>query len=346
MGSGTDADAQAAAFQAGMNTWRGTDAQAAAPEKGDLQRQFATALNVGWWEGLTSSPQEIIAARTPDQIIDAFAEVRPEWKSVMDRIKEDGPLSGSLKNALVKDPTMLDGFAELVDGGNGQTKPEDIAAALKDPKARKALGFVLDKVADEEYEFSDLKRFMEGTRQQQMAQLGDMGFNPMAAMDMQDILGMLKNFLRDPMGTMNQMADMFATGPEQREAMQPMIDAASTMFGVALGPIHGEDVGYGGHIANAIEWGESVHAGGRAKDYFDALSGNADAANRDLISQREQAGTGNTDIAANSFGNNVRMGENGRLGGTYDTAAAGATPPERAPAPDTRPIQEMVFQHG
>lgn len=314
----------------------------AAPERGDLQSQFAAALNVGWFEGLTSSPQEIIAAREPNEIIDAFAEVRPDWKPVMDEIKKDPELATALHGALSKDETMLDGFAEMVDNGSGQTTPAELANTLKDKQARSAMTFALNKIGNEDkYKFEDFKKLMEGNREQQVAQLGEMGYNPMMGMDIQDILGMVQQFCRDPMGTMNQMADMFCTGPAQREAIQPMIDTAGTMFGVALGKIHGEEKGYGDRIADALGAANEAVNDGSITRFMDDISGKTDT---EVAAQREQAGQGNTNIAPDSFGSNVQMGQNGSLGRPYDTAASGATP-ERAPAAPapTPPRQEPAL---
>lgn len=331
------------------------EAAAADAPKSELQRHFTDALDIGFWEKTKAyvangfdqdaAARSMLETREPNEIIDAFAEVRPDWKPVMDEIKNDPALSGALKNALVKDPTMLDGFAEMVDSGNGNTTPAELAQTLKDKQARGALTFVLNEVANkEEYEFSTLKRFMDGTRQQQVAQLDEMGFNPLANMDFQDILGLVTQFLRDPSGALNTMADMFATGPEQRQAMQPIIDGASKYFDVALGPIHGEQQGYGGVLADGIEWGNNVYQDGSGESYLNDLLGKTDAANPEVAAQREQAGQGNTNIAPDSFGSNVQMGQNGSLGGSYDTAALGATP-ERAPAvpAPTPPRQEPAL---
>lgn len=304
----------------------------------EFRQAFIDALGVNTWNPLNwaRSDQAVIGTYQPNEILDAFAEVRPEWAGVVTAIKADPALATSLHNALVNDPTMLDGFASMMEA-EGSGTPADMEAFLETPRNRNILSQVLNQIAEKpEFTFANFRTLYDnrGNQAAVLQQLAAMNINPMGALDLNDILGMVEQFFRDPVGFLDQLPDiavaMGMLGPIQAEAISDNViyEGIQTFMGVTLGPVEGDPAGYGGHIANAMsatrEWVQS----GEAKATWSRLSGEADAAagnnSLDLIGDGS-----NVQAAMRSIGFDFDLA---RFGITASTPAAPANAPE-APAP-------------
>lgn len=306
-------------------------AQAASAQ---FRQAFSDALGVNTWNPLNwvRSDQGVIGAYTPEEVLNAFATVRPEWSGVVDAIQADPQLATSLHNALVNDPTMLDGFASLMEE-TGSGTPDDMEAFLSTPRNRTILSQVFDQIAEkEEFTFANFRSLYDNRNNQAalLQQLAAMNINPMGALDLNDILNMVEQFFTDPVGFMNQLPDIAVSmgflGPIQAEAMRDNVvyEGIQTYMGVTLGPIEGDPQGYGGHIANGIRTAREWVQSGDATRTWDRLSGEADRA------------AGNTSLDLIGDGSNVQAAMRS-IGIDFDLARFGLTPTSTTPAPANSP---------
>jgi len=256
--------------------------------------QFMKALDVQWYEkaiaagyklagGDSAAGSYIISQRTAEQTMDAFQEVRPEWKSTLDEIRKDPALLKATHNVLSKDATMLEEFGSMA--ADMGTNPQEFANALKDPKTRKALTKAFDKIAEsDKLTGKDFRELYDNRNDQSktIAKLQQMGVGMTDMMDMQSAIQMLTNFLRDPVGFLKNLPDMLASmgiiGPIQAEAWKesPILKGAQMYAGVVLGPITGESKGFGGYAADAIEKGQRYYESGDFQRDLDRYTGEAD----------------------------------------------------------------------
>ena len=257
----------------------------------DLKASFASALNVGWWEGMNSTEQEIVDARTPDQIMDAFIEVRPEWTEALTAIKADEGLSTALHGALSKDPSMLDGLASMAGEGSG-VNPQEMLAAVNDPMARQALTLTLNKIAeapDDAHDFADFKELydLRNDRVRAAGKMREMGIDitQMAGgINGGDLFSMLRDALMSPTGfrdLMNQLPELLGLTGEQAVAAREAFGMIGNYLDLCMGTK--ED----GFRAIANQYGDDLVAGGT--DYYERISGQRDA---EIAAQMDAAGQG------------------------------------------------------
>lgn len=259
--------------------------EAAAPTRSveALKPQFTAALDVGFWEGLTKTPEEIIAARTPDQIITAFETTMPEYKPALDEIRNDPALMNSLHNVLVKDPTMLEGMTRMF-AETGSMNPAEFAETLKEPRTRMALTTVFDKIAaEDDFTFNDFEEVYKSRNDQAklLAKLKDMGIQPTSLMTGEDMAKVLGEYLNDPVGYAPKLAEMLDLSGAQGESFVKMMEYVGMYIELCIG---GQD----GYRSLVQKYGPSTYES--AKNFANDISGETDR----LAAEREVAGTGET----------------------------------------------------
>ncbi|MEM7289363.1 MAG: hypothetical protein AAF412_03150, partial [Pseudomonadota bacterium] len=125
----------------GTNVSEGRFLAALDPSKAELER----IIDAG---GSPASLMPVIAKLSPDKFIEAVGTAYPEHAEMINMIKSDSHLVASLHNAIVKDPTMLEGLQGVMSAGTNSFNAADLKRILADPMQRDYLRQVLDKVAD------------------------------------------------------------------------------------------------------------------------------------------------------------------------------------------------------
>lgn len=245
--------------------------------RANVRAQFAKALNVSFWEGITKSQQSIVGSRDPKDVLNAFSKVKPEWKGVTDAMLADEGLTKSVHNVLHKDPTMLDGFVDMAEQ-SGNFKPEEMTAWLGNPRNRRVLQKALDRIAeDDKLTSKDFKELIENRNNQgkTIAKLNEMGISTFDLMSGQDMLSMLKSFLENPMEFLKMLPEMLGAGPIQADAIRNngLFKFATNYAGVVLG---GEGGGYGKLLSDGITNAQNYYGSGRMEKDIDDLSGKSD----------------------------------------------------------------------
>lgn len=266
----------------------------------NLREKFTEALDLTYWERTKAFSQRvmrysdndiargIIDSRDPKKIIEAFETAKPEWKEPLSIIKKDPELSKALKNALVKDPTVLDGLAGMAADGNAAS-PSELSKILKDPAARKAMTATLNKIAekpDDKYTFADFKELYDNrdNKLKTIAKLNQMGV-PMTDMIGGDqIFSMLREALMSPDGfkkILSQLPTMMGLTGEQGAALQEVFSGLGNFMDMSFGT---RTAGVRG-ILN--QHGDAAYKG--VKNLVERVSGQRDA---DIAKQMHEAGTG------------------------------------------------------
>lgn len=183
--------------------------------------KFATALNIPLLvkgaialeertTGTTNTLRnQVLANRTPDQILDAMkaATADADMHAVLDQVKADPALAQSFQDALVKDPTMLDGLETIANAPASGFGMGDLKALLADPEQRELMGKILDKVADGstdgsgvDISFDHLQKLLDahkkGDKRAMFLLMQDMGV--IGNIDMKEFLEFFMEFIQDP----------------------------------------------------------------------------------------------------------------------------------------------------
>jgi hypothetical protein len=90
---------------------------------------------------------EIVAGKTPDQLLNALEASSPSYKTAFDTVRGDTQFKTAIHNAVSKDPTVLESFKTMI-GTQGSAKPEELAGAFKDSQNRKVFGDILNVIAE------------------------------------------------------------------------------------------------------------------------------------------------------------------------------------------------------
>ena len=102
----------------------------------------------------------ILASREPSQILNSISKGFPEMKGTLDKIAADPKLASAFKDALVKDPTMLEGLQRLAGKEGGMNGLKMLEEGLDSPAVRKTLTIGLENLANQdEIKFAQLERF-------------------------------------------------------------------------------------------------------------------------------------------------------------------------------------------
>lgn len=286
-----------------------------------IRDDFKTAMGVGILDSF-SSEQKIIAGRSPEEFVTAIATAVPEYAGVMDTIKSNPELMNNFHAAFAQDPSMVEGFMASLE--TSEADPAELESLLADPANQGRLSFILGKIAerpDDNFDYKTLEYFMsdEVPENEKAEQLMAMGYNPLAEMGAQDWMKVLTEFLRDPQAFFANLPAMLGMGPEQSAAMAPVFNRMGNYFGMVLGPISGEDTGYGGHLANGIESATDWVASGDAQEWVDDISGATDAAVRGELSFEIPA-------TPADLGSRTVVGSGPVISGGFDRSAEGIAP--------------------
>lgn len=185
--------------------------------------------------GVSSSPKEIlqatrdiIADKTPNEMIDAFAGADPSNKDLQEfaKIVKDNPkMAEALKNAIVKDPSMLENMPELLNAkGDNNFSLADLNKGLKHSvfggAAQQKFTDALNVVADTGAGFDHL--LTVGNKAKETLNMGFSGF-----------LDMAKN---NPDELIRNLFDGVDMDPQMRNFMAGMLEGLLPMLASFLDP--------------------------------------------------------------------------------------------------------------
>lgn len=225
-------------------------------------------------------------------MINANGAETPQGK-ILTQIRDNPELSqfkGALHQALVNDPTMLDGFQSVMGAGADKFNLTDVQNALNDPQKRGFLTQVLTKVGDgskdakgNDISFAHVKSLMDHSKQLDIAQkagdknatqnaqkaivgdLNNMGID-VPGFSLGDFMEFFREFMQNPTMAMNNLVNKMvetgqidvAHGNELKGFLAPMGETMKTM----IKPYHDVAVKHEGLIdrtrANAVERGQEM----------------------------------------------------------------------------------------
>lgn len=193
-----------------------TAAQTAAAS--DFNYKFLDALGVArkttlfglittGFEGINPETAEadvraIIDTKTPDELLDAIAKADPSTQGLVDIAKANPALAESFHNAVVKDPTVLEGLKKLtLAKGEGELTISDIENTLKKggSLAVNKLAQTLDEVAETDLDFNHVLKTAENGKK-----LADLDFKETLYRMKHDPEGLIKDlFANSDLGLEN-----------------------------------------------------------------------------------------------------------------------------------------------
>lgn len=155
--------------------------------------------------------RDVLADKSPNEILDAFAQADPSLEGITTLAKADPNFANSFKNVLVKDETMIDGMKEIFAAQDSGFNISDFERILADPRQRGLLGDVLDKVAEsEKHTFADVKKLLDhhkkGETHQMLAHMQSMGIMPYE-MGMDMFGDFMRELMQNPEMAINNLID-------------------------------------------------------------------------------------------------------------------------------------------
>lgn len=109
----------------------------------------------------TKALQDLIATKTPSQLLNAFEAASPDAKPLLNIVRNDAQLSESIHNLIVKDETALQGLQSMIGPGSSMNAA-GLTNALADGQTRNGVIQMLDMVAErDDLVFQDVAEALE-----------------------------------------------------------------------------------------------------------------------------------------------------------------------------------------
>lgn len=153
----------------------------------DFGSRFIDALGGDGWDktgawfqslwGGNSHVRDMLESKEPNEILAAFKEADPRLSTLVEIARNDPKLAEALKNALVKDDSVLTGLGKMAEGEGEGIFDKDLINKLNDPAMggilRGQITAALNKVADDDkVGFEHLQNLLKQGKD--LAKLGDM----------------------------------------------------------------------------------------------------------------------------------------------------------------------------
>ncbi|MEM9469213.1 MAG: hypothetical protein AAF988_03535 [Pseudomonadota bacterium] len=331
----------------GLNRKERRDARAAEAEakrEAAADAGYAPQESGNWFTRLFGSNAESLEMQatraalpgmSPNAILDKMAEQAPEVQALTDAIKADPALAASFKNALVRDPSMLEGIMSIQDGSSN-IDVNQLAEGLSNANTRRIFKEVLDKIAenpDDQWNFATVNTLAGHLKNNEMqkagALLGQMGVSTGMEFDFGDFIEFLRQLMENPElavnNLVNTLVDAGQIDAEMANAVKGYaVEASGFLKFMAedwveladnnqdfLATTHANNVAQGQAIGDRYG-----HAGETAAQVQARISAEANQAGA-MQTASVQTGEGMTQTASLSDPAN---------GGVYDLAALGISP--------------------